>query len=507
MFSFYIHLAVVIGGACVLALEILGTRLLGPSFGVGLYLWSALIGVTLAALAVGYALGGRWADRGPTITRFGALLLAAGLWSALIPWLRSPVLAMVDGLGLRAAVLVSGTVLFFPPLVLMGMVSPYAIRLKAGSLQEVGRTAGNLYALSTCASVVAAIATGFWLIPAMGVGRLVFLIGVLLMLTGALGLVVGRRPRALPVAALAMIAGLGAADLASPRDVPDPARGLVAVAQSAYAELRVIDFQEQRFMLIDGAPHSVVDLATGVSTFPYVDVLELTKRFYDEPGSMLLVGLGAGSVVKSFNRDGWQVRSVEIDPVVTQLARAHFGYVDADGPVFHEDGRRFLVDHQDVYDLIIMDAFGSSAVPFHLVTTEAFALVRSRLRPGGLLAMNIEAVGWHDILIESLAATVGEHFAHVKVLPIVEPPSELGNVILLAADRPLDLPEELDRPEDRWSPAYNQVHAWENAFTVAAGQGQVLTDEHNPVAVWSDRINVVARGRIDEWFGASGLNR
>ena len=507
MVSLYINLAVVVGGASVLALEILGTRLLGPAFGVGLYLWSALIGVTLAALAIGYALGGRWADRGPSLTRFGLLLLAAGLWSAFIPWLRSPVLALVEGFGLRAAVLVAGTVLFFPPLVLMGMVSPYAIRLKAGSLQEVGRTAGNLYALSTCASVVAAIATGFWLIPAMGVGRLVFLTGVLLMLTGALGLVVGRRPRAAPVAALVLLACLVASDRAAPRDVPDPARGLVALAQSAYAELRVIDFQDQRFMLIDGAPHSVVDIATGASTFPYVDVLELTKRFYDKPGSMLLVGLGAGSVVKVFNRDGWQVRTVEIDPVVTRLARAHFGYVDADGPVFHEDGRRFLVDHQEMYDLVIMDAFGSSAVPFHLVTTEAFALAKSRLRPGGLLAMNIEAVGWDDILIRSLAVTVGEHFAHVKILPIVEPPSELGNVILLAADRPLELPEDLERPLDRWSPAYNQVHAWDNAFTVAAGKGQVLTDEHNPVAVWSDRINVAARDKINEWFAGSGLNR
>lgn len=507
MFNLYIHLAVVIGGASVLALEILGTRLLGPAFGVGLYLWSALIGVTLAALAVGYALGGRWADRGPAITRFGLLFLAAGLWTALIPWLRPPVLALVDGLGLRAAVLVSGTVLFFPPLVLLGMVSPYAIRLKAGSLQEVGRTAGNLYALSTCASVVAAIATGFWLIPAMGVGRLVFLIGVLMVLTGALGLVVGRRPRALPVAVLVLLGCLVAADRAAPRDRPDPARGLVAVAHSAYAELRVVDYQDQRFMLIDGAPHSVVDRATGASTFPYVDVLEVTKRFYDQPGRLLLVGLGAGSVVKAFNRDGWQVQTAEIDPVVTRLARAHFGYVDSDGPVFHEDGRRFLVDHEDIYDLVIMDAFGSSAVPFHLVTTEAFALVKSRLRPGGLLAMNIEAVGWDDILIKSLAATVGRHFEHVKVLPIVEPPSELGNVILLAADRPLELPEELDRPIDRWSPAYNLVHAWDNAFTVPAGQGQVLTDEHNPVAVWSDRINVVARDKIDEWFAGSGLNR
>lgn len=501
----FIPVAVMVGGACVLAIEILGTRLLGPAFGVGLYLWSALIGIALAALAVGYAVGGRWADRGPNLTRFGALFLAAGIWTMLIPWLRGPVLAAVAGLGLRTAVLVSGTVLFFPPLLLLGMVSPYAIRLRASSLQDVGRTAGNLYALSTCASVAAAIGTGFWLIPALGVSRLVFMIGALLVATGAVGIVAGLRPRATVAAAALAVAVLAGGAAAAPREQADPARGLVAVVQSAYGEIRVVDHQGVRAMLIDGAPHSLVDLTTGAPAFAYVDVLEVAKRFFDVPGDMLLVGLGAGTVAKVFGADGWGVWSVEIDPVVTRLAREHFAFSDADGPVSHEDGRRFLIDHPETYDLVVMDAFGSSAVPFHLVTTEAFALVKSRLREGGLLAMNIEAVGWDDILVRSLAVTVGTRFAHVKVLPIVEPPSELGNLIILASDRPLDLPSELPAPADRWTTAYNQVHAWDNAFTVAAGRGQVLTDEHNPVAVWSDRINEAARAKNREWFGGSGL--
>lgn len=505
MTGLFIPVAVVIGGACVLAIEILGTRLLGPAYGVGLYLWSALIGVTLAALAVGYALGGRWADRGPTLQRFGTLFVVAGAWTMLVPWLRGPVLSAADGLGLRAAVLVSGTVLFFPPLVLMGMVSPYAIRLRAGSLQEVGRTAGNLYALSTCASVAAAIATGFWLIPAMGVSRLVFLAGALLVATGAVGIVAGRRPGATAaalVAAALVVAGAGAA---APREQADPARGLVAVAQSAYGEIRVVDYRGQRAMLIDGAPHSLVDVASGEPAFPYVDVLGVARRFFTAPGDMLLVGLGAGTVAKVFGAEGWRVRSVEIDPVVTRMAREHFGFSEADGPVFHEDGRRFLVDHPETYDLVVMDAFGSSAVPFHLVTSEAFAAVKARLREGGVLAMNIEALGWRDEFARALAVTVGTRFGHVKVLPIAEPPSELGNLIVLASDRPLELPDDLPLPPDRWTADYNRVHAWDNAFTVAAGEGQVLTDEHNPVAVWSDRVNVAARAKNKEWLGDSGL--
>jgi len=192
---------------------------------------------------------------------------------------------------------------------------------------------------------------------------------------------------------------------------------------------------------------------------------------------------------------------------VTRMAREHFGLTAADAQVIHADGRRFLVDHLEPYDLVLMDAFGSSAIPFHLVTREAFDLLRSHLAPGGMLAVNVEAVGWDDILVRSLAATLGEVFAHVKVLPIVEPPTELGNLIILASDRPLELPYELPRPPERWSREYNQMHAWDNAFTVARGEGLVLTDDHNPVSVWSSRINDAARRQLHEYFGRGGVDR
>ena len=104
MFHLFIYTAVVICGASVLALEILGTRLIGPVFGVSLYLWSALIGVTLAALSVGYALGGRLADKNPTLTRFCLPVGLAGVWTVAIPWLRHPVLAATGDMDLRIAV-------------------------------------------------------------------------------------------------------------------------------------------------------------------------------------------------------------------------------------------------------------------------------------------------------------------------------------------------------------------------------------------------------------------
>src|SRR5690349_13543858 len=114
-----LYLVVSLSGAAVLAIEILGTRVLGPWYGVSLYLWSALISVTLAALSVGYWLGGRWADRGVTAAKLAVPLAIAGVWMLAVPWLRGPVIAMSQRWGLRTAVLAAATVLFFPPLALL----------------------------------------------------------------------------------------------------------------------------------------------------------------------------------------------------------------------------------------------------------------------------------------------------------------------------------------------------------------------------------------------------
>jgi len=507
MFQLFIYIAVFICGASVLALEILGTRLIGPVFGVSLYLWSALIGVTLAALSVGYALGGRLADKNPTLTRFVLPIGLAGVWTVAIPWLRYPVLDFTDTMGLRAAVLVAATILFFPPLMLLGMVSPFAIRLKTAALDQVGRTAGNLYALSTVASVFAAIGTGFFLIPNIGVARLTYLIGVLLIITAAVGIAVDRRGKTAVATAVILLVAGAAAFKTAPEAKANPEVGLLHVTQSPYAEIRVLEKKGFRFMLIDGGPHTIVNPDNWVSDYAYIDVFEISKKFYDTPGKVMVVGLGGGSVIKVFNNDGWEVEAVEIDPVVTKTAYDWFGLTPEEAKVHHTDGRQFFIQNEDTFDLVIMDAFGSSSVPFHLVTEEAFELIHSRIKEGGILAMNVEAVGWHDIIVHSLAATLSGQFAHVKVLPMEEPPDQFGNVIIMASDRPLELDdEEFPLPTERWTLEYNQMHAWDNSFTVVPTRDvPILTDDLNPVDIWSDRINLASRKQLHRYFGEDDL--
>ena len=504
-----LYVIVSISGASVLALEILGTRVLGPFYGVSLYLWSALISVTLIALAAGYASGGRLADRSASSAKLASIILGAGVWTLLIILLKHPVLALFERAGLRLAVLGAAAVLFGPPLTLLGMISPFALRMKARRIEEVGRSAGDLYAISTAASVLSALAVGFFLIPQVGVDRLLVIVGGMLVVTASWIYLGGKaRARALTLPSLILLLSLAAA-LTGER--PDPSRGLLAIRQSPYGELRVVDTEEGRHLLIDGSIHSLVDTATWNSYFHYVAVMDLPKYFFAKPGRVLLLGLGGGSLAKQYARDGWQVDAVEIDPGVSELAGRYFGLLGSDAAVSVADGREFLRRSGSGYDVILMDVFGSSSVPFHLLTEEAFALVRSRLTPEGMVAINLESAGWHDPLIGMVAATLSRQFGAVLALPMEEPPDRFGNVVLLAANRSLEPRREPERneslePDWRYGPGYQKVHAWDNRFAPDIRGSPLLTDDLNPVDLRAEAIALAARTDLHRYFQVSGVS-
>ncbi len=506
----FLYIIVFICGAAVLAIEILGTRILGPFYGVSLFLWSALITVTLIALSAGYAIGGRWADKEAKISRLYYIVAGAGAWTLLIPWLTRPVLAVSEPLGLRFAVLTAAFILFVPPLTLLGMVSPYAIRVRAASLNVVGRTAGDIYALSTLASVISALLTGFVFIPNFGVARLTFAIGAALLILAAVGFLFHLKSKLMTfISVLAM----GAAVLAfakAPGQRADLEKGLIAVRHSPYAELRVVDTENGRHFVIDGGIHSIVELESYRSVFPYVAVLDIAKLFFEKQGRLLLIGLGGGSVAKNYAQASWRVDAVEIDQEVADVAYEYFGLDSSEARVFVMDGRKFLKEKDQLYDLIVLDAFGSSSIPFHLVTKESFGLTAARLKPGGILAINVEALSWNHILVRSLAATLKPHFEHVLALPLSHAPEVIGNIILLASQNELTFIQPLD-PGVRdlnygKTPAFHQNRAWDNRFVPEISHAAVLTDDLNPVDLWAEATNLEARKGLHRYFGQVGVS-
>jgi len=510
MDKLFLNVIVFICGAAVLAIEILGTRILGPFYGVSLFLWSALITVTLIALSAGYAIGGRWADKQPKFSRLYLIITGAGVWMLLIPWLTRPVLAVAEPFGLRFAVLVAAFILFVPPLTLLGMVSPYAIRVRAVSLNVVGRTAGDLYAISTVGSVISALLTGFVFIPNFGVARLTLAIGAMLLILTFVGFLFHLKSKLMSFISVLAIGAAALAFAKVPGQHADFEKGLIAVRHSPYGELRVVDTENGRHFVIDGGIHTIVELETYQSVFPYVDVLDIGKIFFEKRGRLLLIGLGGGSVAKNYALAGWTVDAVEIDPVVVDMAYEYFGLDSSEARVFIMDGRKFLNEKEDRYDLIIVDAFGSSSIPFHLVTKGAFGLMASRLKSDGVLAVNVEALGWNHILVRSLAATLKPCFRNVLALPTYQPPEEIGNIILFASHGELKLHQLIERGirdlNYRLTPAFHQNRAWDNRFVPDTRQAPVLTDDLNPVDLWAESVNLAARKGLHRYFDRVGVS-
>jgi MFS family permease len=214
--SRFLLLVVFLAGIGTLGIEMVASRLLAPYFGTSQPIWAVVIGLTLIYLTIGYRLGGTLADRRPEEKLLYQIITWAGFVTGLIPLLSDPILRFSQGTIARVAVgsflgaLFGVLILFAVPVVLMAMVSPFAIRLQLKRVENgiatAGRTAGSLSALSTIGSIVGTFLTALYLIPAIGTARTTYLIAAFLIVVGMIGLRDGRAVRR-PARAAALRAG------------------------------------------------------------------------------------------------------------------------------------------------------------------------------------------------------------------------------------------------------------------------------------------------------------
>ena len=446
-------------------------RAVAPFFGNSLFVWGALIGVVLTGLAIGYWAGGALADRRPAprlllgVMALGALLVLA------VPYADGPVLEWIVRWdpGPRLNPLVAAVILFGPASVVLAGVTPVAVRLVARSVTTVGRTAGRLFAVSTAGSIVGTFATAFFLIPAFGTDQLLAQ-GAAALLASVVLVALVERLRAVAAVALA---GAVAAVAASASLAPDEGGRLEGVAarnwspvyrvgrgagepvdfeaegldvvfrkESNYHRVTVADDFDPRYLRFDNSFQSGMYLQRPFATrFRYSDYFDLGLAYNPGARSVLFVGLGGGSAPKRMWRDfrGVQIDAVEIDPVVRDVAFRYFALPRSPRlRVTVEDGRRFLAASERRWDVIALDAFYSDSIPFHLTTREFLELVRSRLRPGGVVVANMIGTisGRSSRLFRSLVRTYRTGFPTVLVHPVHagEGPGDPKNLMIVATE-------------------------------------------------------------------------
>lgn len=386
-----LYVSVFLSGAVVMTFELVGSRLLAPFLGSGLVVWTSLIGVVLGALSLGYWIGGVLADSRRDSDSLGLLLMGSGLLIALTALLSEPILGWGVPAGrVELHSLLVSLVLFAPASVVLGCVSPYATRLGISGLKEAGRHIGTVYAVSTAGSILGTFAAGFFLIPWLGSTRLLFLVAGVQVLV-ALPFCARRW---MPLLAMALV--LAALTWQDSRST-DP--GLLLDVDTPYSRVRVVRSRD-----VQGRPlNLLVDSPGGAQAASYLDsdelvfdclrAFRLVNHILPEPRRALLIGGGGFAWPKDFL--GWnpwsQMDVVEIDPAMDEIARRFFRHrSDPRVRVFHEDGRVFLNRRPGPYDVVFMDAFGTSdTIPFQLTTVEALRRVSGALVPRGVVLANL----------------------------------------------------------------------------------------------------------------------
>ena len=438
-----LNIIVFISGAVLMALEIVGSRVLAPYFGNSIFVWGSLISVVLAALSLGYYWGGRLSDHSPSFARLLVLLLIPGVLIFFLPFVYPSVNLWVTNVdfGIRLNPLIASAIFFLLPGIFLGTISPYAIRLAATTLSTVGSTAGTLYALSTCGSIFGTLLTAFYLIPAIGVGNIIHSLGMTLMLLSLLLSPLTRvrlHRMAKTVATLSLLAMIFAT-LAS----TVPAWGkTIFEKDSFYHRIRVEEDDEARYLYFDRTLQSAMNRNDPTTLrLNYSRYTSLGLAFRPDAKKVLIIGLGGGSIPKKYQKEfpSLDIDVAEIDPEVIQVAKKYFFFKEGKNLRAHaQDGRLFLTRTAQLYDVIMLDAYYTDAIPFHLTTREFFQIAERKLTSNGIVVANIigAVTGPRGKITRSVVKTLREIFPQIYIFPTLKANNAsldtVQNVILIA---------------------------------------------------------------------------
>ncbi len=445
----YLYFTVFVSGMTTLAIELAASRLLGSVFGTSNLVWASIIGLILIYLTAGYFLGGRLADRKPNTETFYGILAWGGFTAGLVPFISRPVLrAAADAfdqlaIGVLAGAFTAVLVLFIVPITLLGMVSPFAIRLALTDPAKAGQISGRIYAISTLGSFVGTFLPVLVLIPLIGTTFTFVTFALILVLVALFGLwgSAGRRAALKWSWMLLVLILLG---LAWGRGTLKASAGQIYETESAYNYIQVLELGEYRYLRLNEGQgiHSVYHPQELAFHGPWMQVL--AAPFFNpapfEPEqieSMAIVGLAAGTISTQVTEifGPIPIDGFEIDPAIIRVGQDYFGMTQPNLEPIPLDGRWGLSQSGERYSVISIDAYRPPYIPWHLTTREFFQVVRDHLSEDGVLVINVGRAPGDRRLIDGLAGTIGTIFPSIYVMDI----PNTFNSILYATVQPTTL--------------------------------------------------------------------
>lgn len=437
----YLYVSVFISGLTSLAIEMAASRLLGNVFGTSNLVWASIIGLILIYLAVGYFLGGSWADRSRSYTTFYKIIIWSGIAAALIPLISKPVLRIAANafdqlqLGILAGSFLSVLVLLCVPVILMGTISPFAIRLGIEDSRNVGRISGKIYGISTIGSFLGTFLPDLLLIPSIGTYRTFLVIAAIQMLSGIIGLwqEAGFRKTVPYLLSLAIIPAIAFWGLSGGYK---NSVGQIYETESGYNYIQVLDIDGYHYLRLNEGQgiHSVYH-PTQLNYYGSWEQMLVAPYFNPAPyapenvKSIAIIGLAAGTTARQATLiyPNVQIDGFEIDPKVVDVGRKYFDMNEPNLNVIIQDGRWGLEHSTNQYQLISVDAYRAPYIPWHLTTREFFQIVRDHMTDDGVLAINVGRGPNDRRLIDALGTTMSTVFASVHVIDV---PDTFNSVIV-----------------------------------------------------------------------------
>lgn len=450
----YLYVTVFFAGMTTLALELTASRLLGGVFGTSNLVWASIIGLILIYLTVGYFIGGWWADRSPYYKTMYVILAWGAFSAGLIPIFARPVLRLAaDAFDILQVSVLAGSfvavlILFSVPVILLGTISPFAIRLGINDPAEAGRISGRVYATSTMGSFVGTFLPVLVTIPLLGTTLSFLSFSILLLVIALFGLGLSEGWRSV-LKWLWMPLVLVLIGIILKGQPIKTSTGQIYETESAYNYIQVLEKDGYRLLRLNEGQgiHSIYHPERMNYYGPWEQFM-VAPFFNPAPAeisdveNLAIVGLAGGTLARQATQifgpipiDGY-----EIDPRIIEVG---YDYFDMDLPnltAIAEDGRIGLNRSDERYSIIALDAYRPPYIPWHLTTVEFFETVLDHLKDDGVVAINVGISPDDRRLVDGIVATLRQVFPSVYIASV----PDSFNALVFATAQPTQI-EDLYR--------------------------------------------------------------
>ncbi len=453
-----IYFLTFISGMTIMGIEMAASRLLAPYFGSSVFVWSALIGSVMLFLSLGYYFGGKIADRYPYLWLLFSITLIAGIFTGILPFFTKPILYFSlntfqsNSYLLLISAIISSLILISLPITLLAMVTPFVLRImlnhkeenmdkkNVNNMEKTGNISGKIFTISTIGSLAGTFLPVIFLIPNIGTQKTFIFFSIILSALSAIGLFLQKKNYLfflIPIIffLLFFISGNKIKNI----------KGSLYEGESIYNYIQVIENEDgdRELRLEEGyGVHSRYNpkyiLKNDVWSYYLYAPFFLTSQSKEK--NALVIGLGAGTIPKVFNKcyTDYMIDGVEIDSMVVAAGKKYFDMNEKNLSIFIDDGRFFLRRTNDFYDIIMMDAYRLPYIPFHLATKEFFENVYKKLKPGGVLVVNIGRTMEDYRLVHALCKTLKTVYPQVFTFDI---PGYSMNTLTFAVKNKVEINE------------------------------------------------------------------